>query len=536
MLDLVARCAGGLAGLGVTQGDRVLIYLPMIPEAVIAMLACARLGAVHSVVFGGFAAPELASRMSDADPVAIITATAGIEPGRVVEYLPTVREAIGVSGKRPQVIVKQRPEVAGGATTDTGWYDWDGLLATAPGVDAIPVDAAAPSYILYTSGTTGKPKGVVRDTGGHAVAMAWSMANVYDVGAGDVMWSASDIGWVVGHSYIVYAPLIVGATTVLYEGKPVGTPDAGAFWRVIDDYRVNVLFCAPTAIRAIRKGDPDARELERYDIGSLQTVFAAGERLDESTYQWSTQTLVRPVVDHWWQTETGWPVCANLVGHAALPTKPGSATKPVPGFDVRILDDAGDEVPVGERGNIVIGLPLPPGVLTTIWRDEQRFRASYFDPFPGNFATSDYGYFDEDGYLFVLGRTDDVFNVAGHRLSAGAIESSIGTHPAVVECAVIGMNDELKGQVPVAFVVLRSGLLDIGAVELELNALVRQEIGPLATLRRALAVPALPKTRSGKILRRTLRQIADGNDVTIPPTIEDATVLPAIVEIFARAN
>ena len=528
--DSVALLAGALTGLGVTVGDRVIIYLPMIPEAVIAMLACARIGAIHSVVFGGFAAAELAARIDDAQPSVLLTASGGLEPGRTVEYLPTVIKALELSTTPPHtVVVKNRPEIAGDASQHAGWLDWNSLTANASPADPVPVPATHPLYILYTSGTTGKPKGVVRDNGGHAVAMAWSMANIDGVQPGDVMWTASDVGWVVGHSYIVYAPLIAGATTVLYEGKPVGTPDAGAFWRVIDDYGVNVLFTAPTALRAIRKEDPEAAELTKYRLSSLRTLFAAGERLDPETYHWAAGKLDRPIVDHWWQTETGWSICANPRGLDPLPVKPGSASVPVPGYDVQVLDANG--VPLGpdEEGNIALKLPLPPGSLQGLWNSPDRFKASYLQAFPGYYATGDTGYFDEDGYLFVLGRSDDVINVAGHRLTTGSMEAVVATHPAVAECAVIGIHDEVKGQRPAAYVVLKAGAtVTADALQSELVALVREQIGAVAALKDVHVVPALPKTRSGKILRRTMRQIAHGEEYKIPPTIEDVSVLDAL--------
>ncbi|TFV56632.1 propionyl-CoA synthetase [Mycobacterium sp. PS03-16] len=528
--DRVAVLAGALVRLGVTTGDRVVIYLPMIPEALIAMLACARIGAIHSVVFGGFAAAELAARIDDAQPKVLLTASGGLEPGRVVEYLPTVRKALQLSASPPEtVVVKDRPEIPGDASDHTGWLDWDTVVADAIPAVAVPVPATHPLYILYTSGTTGKPKGVVRDNGGHAVAMAWSMAHIYGVGPGDVMWTASDVGWVVGHSYIVYAPLIVGATTVLYEGKPVGTPDAGAFWRVVQDARANVLFSAPTALRAIRKEDPNGAELAKYDTSSLHTMFAAGERLDPETYHWAAGVLDRPVIDHWWQTETGWAICANPRGLDPLPVKPGSASVPVPGYDVRVLDANGDEVGANEEGNIAIKLPLPPGSLQGLWNSPERFISSYLQAFPGYYTTGDTGYFDDDGYLFILGRSDDVINVAGHRLTTGSMEAVVATHPAVAECAVIGVPDEVKGQRPVAYVVLKSGAdADAAALQAEVVALVRDHIGPVAALKDVYVVPALPKTRSGKILRRTMRQIASGEEYKVPPTIEDAAVLDAL--------
>ncbi|WP_020107086.1 propionyl-CoA synthetase [Nocardia sp. 348MFTsu5.1] len=528
--DEVATFAGVLTERGVSAGDRVIVYMPMIPEAAIAMLACARIGAVHSVVFGGFAGPELATRIDDARPVALITASGGLEPGRAINYLPMVAKALDLSAQPPAtIIVKNREQVEGSAADHDGWYDWDELVAKATPAEPVSVAATDPLYILYTSGTTGKPKGVVRDNGGHAVALTWSMANIYDIKPGDVWWTASDVGWVVGHSYIVYAPLLIGATTVMYEGKPVGTPDAGAFWRVIDDHKVKALFTAPTAIRAIRKQDPDAKLLADHDTSTLQTLFAAGERLDPDTYEWSTKVLGVPVVDHWWQTETGWAIAANLRGLEPMPIKGGSATVPVPGFRVEIVDAAGKEVEAGAEGNIVIALPLPPGTLTGLWNDEERYHNSYLKAFPGHYLTGDSGYIDADGYVFVLGRSDDVINVAGHRLSTGSIEAVVATHPAVAECAVIGIHDELKGQRPSGYVVLKEGAdIDHDTLRSELVKLVRDEIGAVATFRDVTVVNGLPKTRSGKILRKTMRQIADHEDYIVPSTIEDTAVLDAL--------
>ncbi|MGP3705581.1 propionyl-CoA synthetase [Gordonia paraffinivorans] len=532
LLDEVSRFAGVLASRGITAGDRIIIYMPMIPEAAIAMLACARIGAVHSVVFGGFAAPELAARIDDAEPVAVVTASGGLEPGRTVEYLPMVAKALEISTAAPgTVIVKNRPEITGDASEHDGWLDWDEAMAGASPADPVSVAATDPLYILYTSGTTGKPKGVVRDNGGHAVALTWSMKNIYDISAGDVWWTASDVGWVVGHSYIVYAPLMVGATTVMYEGKPVGTPDAGAFWRVISDHGVKALFTAPTAIRAVRKADPDAAELAKYDISTLQTLFAAGERLDPDTFTWASEILNVPVVDHWWQTETGWAIAANLRGLEPMPIKAGSPTVPVPGYQVGVVAADGNPVPAGEEGSIVIKLPLPPGTLAGLWRDEERYRKSYLDAFDGYYLTGDSGYIDSDGYVFVLGRSDDVINVAGHRLSTGSIEAVVASHPAVAECAVIGIHDDLKGQRPSGYVVLKSGAdIDAETLRSELVAKVREEIGAVATFRDVTVVPALPKTRSGKILRKTMRQIADHEEYTVPSTIEDPDVLTALAE------
>ncbi len=529
LLAEVATFAGALASLGVRKGDRVVIYLPMVPEAVVAMLACARLGAVHSVVFGGFAAHELAARVEDAQPRVVVSASCGIEVSRVVEYKPLLDRALELSSHQPEhVVVLQRPQARAELTAPRD-LDWDDLAKDAEPAECVPVAATDPLYVLYTSGTTAKPKGVVRDNGGHAVALQWSMSNVYGVGRGDVWWTASDVGWVVGHSYIVYGPLLVGATTVLYEGKPVGTPDAGAFWRVVEQYGVQALFTAPTAIRAVKKEDPDGELLAPHDVSSLRTLFLAGERLDPDTWEWATEHLQVPVVDHWWQTETGWPIAANLRGLEAMPIKPGSPTVAVPGYDVRVLDPSGAEVPPGTEGAICIKLPLPPGTLPTLWGDDDRFVASYLSAFDGYYLTGDGGYVDEDGYLFVMGRTDDVINVAGHRLSTGAMEAVVTAHPLVAECCVIGVHDELKGQVPRGLVVLSAGAeVDPEQLRSELVQRVRDEIGAVASFRQVDVVAALPKTRSGKILRRSLRAIADGRDEPVPSTIEDPTVLDAL--------
>jgi len=528
LLDAVARFAGVLRDLGVEKGDRVLVYMPMVPEAVVAMLATARLGAVHSVVFGGFAPHELAIRIDDATPKVVVSASCGIEPGRVVEYKPMLDKALEQAEHKPTAtVILQRPQAV--AEMGANDHDWAELAATADPAGCVMVDATDPLYVLYTSGTTGKPKGIVRDNGGHAVALAWSMANVYGIGPGDVFWAASDVGWVVGHSYIVYAPLLTGATTVVYEGKPVGTPDASAFWRVIATYGVKALFTAPTAIRAIKKEDPSAALREGHDLSSLQTLFLAGERLDPDTYHWASDILGIPVIDNWWQTETGWPIAANPRGLEPLPIKPGSPSVVMPGYDVRVLDERGLPVPAGQEGNISIRLPLPPGTLPTLWNDDKRYVDSYLSVFTGYYATGDGGYIDEDGYVFVMGRTDDVINVAGHRLSTGAMEAVVATHPAVAECAVIGVHDALKGQVPRAFVVLKSGAdVDPGVLEKEVVKAVRDEIGPVAALKSVVVVPALPKTRSGKILRRTMRGIADGRPEAPPSTIDDISVLDVL--------
>jgi propionyl-CoA synthetase len=534
LLDAVARFAGVLRDLGVEKGDRVIVYLPMIGEALIAMLACARIGAVHSVVFGGFAAPELATRIDDATPKVIVSASCGIEGSRVIEYKPILDRAIELARHQPErCVILQRPQATAALTAGRD-LDWESAAAGAEAVDCVPVAATDPLYILYTSGTTAKPKGVVRDNGGHAVALRWSMDNVYDTRAGEVFWAASDVGWVVGHSYIVYAPLLAGCTTVLYEGKPVGTPDAGAFWRVVAEHDVKTLFTAPTAFRAIKKEDPDGEFTQRYDLSGFQYLFLAGERLDPETYRWAGELLGIPVIDHWWQTETGWPIVADLMGLEPMPTKAGSPTVPVPGYDVRVVDPDGTEVKPGETGDIVVRLPLPPGCLPTLWHDDERFVASYLSAHPGYYTTGDGGYRDGDGYVFVMGRVDDVINVAGHRLSTGQMEEVLASHPAVAECAVIGVHDDTKGQVPRGFVVLKAGVKTTqDVVSGELVQLVRDRIGAVAALRRVDVVTALPKTRSGKILRKTMRGIADGRDEAVPSTIEDPAVLDALRPVLS---
>ncbi|MGV0849845.1 propionyl-CoA synthetase [Mycolicibacterium phlei] len=534
LLDATARFAGGLRGLGVEKGDRVVIYMPMIPEALIAMLACARLGAVHSVVFGGFAAHELAARIDDAQPKVIVSASCGIEPSRTVDYKPMLDAALEMSEHPPRAcVIKQRDHLRCDLIPDRD-LDWDDVASAAP-VDPVPVAATDPLYVLYTSGTTGKPKGIVRDNGGHAVALLWSLRNIYDIHPGDVFWTASDVGWVVGHSYIVYAPLLLGATTVMYEGKPIGTPDPGAFWRVASEHRAKALFSAPTALRAIRKEDPDGEHIGRYDLSRLKYLFQAGERLDPDTYEWASVKLGIPVVDHWWQTETGWAIAANPMGLDPMPIKAGSPTVPMPGYDVRILRPDGTECEPGEEGAICIKLPLPPGTLPTLWGDDDRYVASYLEEYHGCYLTGDGGYLDEDGYLFVMGRIDDVINVAGHRFSTGAIEAVLATHPAVAECAVIGVDDEIKGQVPRGFVVLQSGAKAEGLAD-ELVALVRDNIGAVACFKIVDIVPALPKTRSGKILRKTMRGIAHGKDEPLPSTIEDPSVLEKLKPILGRSS
>jgi len=536
LLAEVARFAGVLRGLGTGAGDRVVIYMPMIPEAVVAMLACARIGAVHSVVFGGFAAPELAARIEDAAPRVVVSASCGIEVSRILEYKPILDRAIGLSSHKPQsCVILQRPQAPAALVAGRD-LDWTAAMARAEPADCVPVAATDPLYILYTSGTTAKPKGVVRDNGGHAVALHWSMQNIYNTLPGEVYWAASDIGWVVGHSYIVYAPLLAGCTTVLYEGKPVGTPDAGAFWRVIAEHGVKTLFTAPTAFRAIKKEDPAGELARKYDLSGFRCLFLAGERLDPETYRWAGELLGIPVIDHWWQTETGWPIAADLMGLDPMATKPGSPTMPVPGYDVHVVDPAtGADVPPGTTGEIVVRLPLPPGCLPTLWGDDQRFIDSYLVRYPGAYITGDGGYRDSDGYLYVMGRTDDVINVAGHRLSTGEMEEVLASHPAVAECAVIGVHDPLKGQIPRGFVVLKAGSdTDPDTLSAELVQLIRDQIGAVAALRRVDVVAALPKTRSGKILRKTMRGIADGADEAVPSTIEDPAALDALRPILRR--
>ena len=531
--DETALFAGALTKLGVKQGDRVVIYMPMVPETVVAMLACARIGAVHSVVFGGFAAAELAARIDDAEPVLIIAASCGIEPNRVVAYAPLINDALTIASHAPSTVVMlQRPERPADLVAERD-VSWEDAMSDAEPVGCTFVDAADPLYVLYTSGTTGKPKGVLRENGGHAVALAWSMSGIYNVKPGEVFWAASDVGWVVGHSYIVYGPLLHGATTVLYEGKPVGTPDAGAFWRVIAEHGVTTLFTAPTAIRAIRQQDPDADHVARYDLSRFRALFLAGERCDPATLEWSRDTLNVPVVDHWWQTETGWAIAANCLGLGQSPVKAGSATKAVPGWDVHVLDEGGRPRAPGETGEIVCKLPLPPGALRTLWQGAERFRSDYLSVFPGYYKTGDAGFLDEDGYVFVMSRTDDVINTAGHRLSTGAMEEVLASHPEVAECAVMGVADALKGQVPIGFVVLKAGSqTPHNAMEREAVALVRDAIGPVAAFKRCYVVARLPKTRSGKILRKTMRAIADGEPYRTPATIEDPEVLEEIKTLF----
>jgi len=529
--DQVALFAGALRNQGIAKGDTVIIYMPMIPEALVAMLACARLGAVHSVVFGGFAASELAIRIDHARPRAVILASGAIEGKKTLAYKPMVDAAIDQSEHKPEKCIVFQRDFVRGDLDRPGDLDWEEIVGAAEPVECVPVAATDPLYILYTSGTTGMPKGVMRDNGGHAVAINWTMKNIYNVEAGDVYWAASDVGWVVGHSYIVYGPLFKGCTTVVYEGKPIGTPDAGAFWRVISEHGVKVLFTAPTAFRAIKKEDPEGTLLKKYDLSGFRTLFLAGERLDPDTYHWARDLLGVPVIDHWWQTETAWAIVANPMGIEEFPVKPGSPTKPVPGYDVRILDDEGRELPSGREGNIVVRLPLPPGTLATLWRNEERFVSSYMSTFPGYYETSDGGYIDEDGYVYVMGRIDDVINIAGHRLSTGAMEEVIATHPQVAECAVFGVEDALKGQKPLGLVVLKAGVeCDEEKLKSDLVRMIREKIGPIACYRETAVVARLPKTRSGKILRGTMRAIAAGRDYRMPSTIDDPAILEEITE------
>jgi propionyl-CoA synthetase len=531
LLQQVAQFAGALSALGVVKGDRVVIYMPMMPETLIAMFACARIGAIHSVVFGGFAANELAVRIEDAAPRVVLSASCGIEGTRVVPYKPLLDEAIKLSRHKPErSVILQRPQ----RRCDLGRsdLDWEATAAAASPAPCVPVAATDPLYILYTSGTTGKPKGVVRDNGGHAVALKWSMQYVYGVKAGDVFWAASDFGWTVGHSYIAYAPLLFGCTTVIHEGKPVGTPDPGEFWRVIEEHKVKVLFTAPTAIRAIKREDPTGAYLGRHDISGLRSLFLAGERLDPDTYHWARGLLQRPVIDHWWQTETGWPVAANCMGLEVFPFKPGSPTKAVPGYRVEILDGDGMALPPNQEGAVAIRLPLPPGSMLTLWNDEARLRDTYLTRYPGYYLTGDGGYIDEDGYIFIMGRIDDVIIVAGHNLSTGSMEEALSSHQSVAECAVFGVKDPLKTQLPLALVVLKANVeRDPSAVVTELVELVRQKVGPVANLKQVGIVARLPKTRSGKVLRGTMRKMADGEPFQIPATIDD----PAVLDDIRRA-
>ncbi len=535
--DQVATFAGALANIGVAKGDRVIIYMPMVPESVVAMLACARLGAVHSVVFGGFAANELAIRIDDATPKVVVSASCGIEVTRIVRYKPLLDEAIRIAKHKPEkCIILQRPMERAELTTgrDLDWHD--AVEAAAPH-ECVPVAATDPLYILYTSGTTGQPKGVVRDNGGHVVALKWSMKNIYGVDPGDVYWSASDVGWVVGHSYIVYGPLFNGNTTVLYEGKPVRTPDAGAFWRVISQHNVKVLFTAPTVFRAIKKEDPDCAFTKKYDLSGFKALFLAGERCDPDTLRWAEEHLGVPVIDHWWQTETAWSICANCLGIEQLPVKPGSPTRAVPGMDVRVVDSDCREVKRGEVGALVVKLPLPPGTLPTLWNADDRFVESYLSEFPGYYKTSDAGYMDDDDYVFVMSRTDDIINVSGHRLSTGSMEEVLAAHPDVAACAVVGANDDLKGQLPLGFLVLKNGVdRDDDEIVAEAVKMVRERIGPIAAFKTAAVVQRLPKTRSGKILRGTMRKIANGEEYTMPATIDDPAILTEIAAALGNVG
>jgi propionyl-CoA synthetase len=529
LLDQVARFAGVLAGQKVQKGDRVIIYMPMVPEAIVAMLACARIGAIHSVVFGGFASHELANRITDARPKVIVSATCGLEVGRIIPYKPLLDKAIELAAVKPErCIIVQRPQekasMIGGRD-----LDWSEEMARAKPAGCVPVRATDPLYILYTSGTTGMPKGIVRDNGGHLVALQWSMQHIYGAEPGEVYWAASDVGWVVGHSYIVYAPLFNGNTTVLYEGKPVGTPDAGAFWRVVSQHRVKVLFTAPTAFRAIKREDPTGECMRKYDLSGFRTLFLAGERCDPDTLLWAQKQLGVPVIDHWWQTETGWPIGANCIGLGMLPVKPGSCTKAVPGYDVRVLADDGGELPPTQIGSIAIKLPLPPGCLPTLWNNDEGYRKAYLARFPGYYLTADAGYKDEDGYLWVMTRTDDIINVAGHRLSTGALEEVLASHADVAECAVLGVADEIKGEIPLGLIVLKAGVRRSDKeIVGETVQMVRERIGAVASFRIATVVKRLPKTRSGKILRGTIKKIADGVDYQVPPTIDDPLILDEI--------
>jgi acyl-coenzyme A synthetase/AMP-(fatty) acid ligase len=535
LTDAVARFAGALKSLGIGKGDRVVVYMPMVPEAAIAMLACARLGAIHSVVFGGFASRELAIRIDDAQPKAVLSASCGIEFDKVIPYKPLLDAAIDMAKHKVEHCVILQREQAHASLVSGRDLDWYELESSAVPADPVEVDATDPLYILYTSGTTGKPKGVLRDNGGHAVALNYSMSAVYGVDVGDVFWAYSDVGWVVGHSYIVYGPLTKGCTSVMFEGKPVRTPDAGVFWRVMQDHSVRSFFVAPTAFRAIKKEDPEGKLLEQYDISSLKYLFLAGERLDPPTYFWLKELVDVPVLDHWWQTESGWPICANMAGLGLKEEKPGSVCMPVPGYDLRILDDDGQEVPANQEGNVVIREPLPPGTLPTVWGDHERFVESYFSRFPGYYLTGDEGYRDDDGYVYIMGRIDDVMNVAGHRLSTGQMEEVIAAHPAVAECAVVGAKDADRGQVPVGLVLLKDGVNIAHAdLERELVQMIRDSVGPFANFKRAFVVERLPKTRSGKILRDVLRKIVDGDEYIVPSTIDDPAILVEIEQMTGR--
>ncbi len=533
--DEVAKFAGVIAGLGVKKGDRVIIYMPMVPEAAMAMLACARIGAIHSVVFGGFAANELATRIDDAKPDLIISASCGVEPTRIVEYKPLLDGAIELAVHKPSHTIILQREQHRCDLIDGRDIDWHDAMKTASPVECVPVEATDPCYILYTSGTTGQPKGVVRDTGGHMVGLKWSMKNVYGVDPGEVYWAASDVGWVVGHSYIVYAPLLHGCTSIMFEGKPVGTPDAGTFWRVIQDHNVACLFTAPTAFRAIKREDPQGKLVADYDLSSYRSLFLAGERCDPDTLHWAEDKLGVPVIDHWWQTETGWSICANPLGIDLLPVKPGSAGVPMPGYDVQILGPSGEQMPAGEIGAVVVKLPLPPGSLPTLWQKDDLYKAKYLEHHPGYYSTADAGFKDEDGYLHIMARTDDIINVAGHRLSTGGIEEVLAAHPDVAECAVIGVKDDLKGEVPIGLLVLNAGVdREHDAISAEVVQMVRDQIGPVAAFKKAAVVDRLPKTRSGKILRGTIKKIADKTEWKMPATIDDPVILDEMGDAVGR--
>ncbi|MAB14930.1 propionyl-CoA synthetase [Parvibaculum sp.] len=541
LTDKVATFAGVLKSKGVGKGDRVIVYMPMVPQAAVAMLACARLGAIHSVVFGGFAAKELATRIDDAKPKLIVSASCGLEPGRVIAYKPLLDRAIEMASHKPEACIVFQREMEEASLVEGRDFDWkaemDEAAAAGNKPDCVALDATDPLYVLYTSGTTGKPKGVVRDNGGHMVALKWTMKNIYGVDPGDVFWAASDVGWVVGHSYIVYAPLLHGATTILFEGKPVGTPDAGTFWRVIADHGVKALFTAPTAFRAIKKEDPKGEFIGKYDLSSLDTLFLAGERADPDTIQWAERMLNVPVIDHWWQTETGWPIAANPVGLEKLPVKYGSPSVAMPGYEIHVVDEANKQVSPNTTGAIVVKLPLPPGCLPTLWENDDGFREAYLVDYPGYYKTADAGYLDEDGYLFVMSRTDDIINVAGHRLSTGGMEEVLAELPDVAECAVIGIADATKGQVPVGFLVLNSGVdRPAGDIEKEAVAIIRDRIGAVASFKKAMVVQRLPKTRSGKVLRGTMRKIADGQDWAMPATIDDPAILDEIATVLGDAG
>ncbi len=535
--DMVAQFAGAMAAQGIKKGDRVIVYMPMIPQALVAVLACARIGAIHSVVFGGFAPNELAIRIDDAKPRMIVSASCGIEGKKNIEYKPLLDRAIETASHKPEkCIIYQRPQAKAALIAGRD-LDWNEAVAGAKPADCVTVKATDPLYIIYTSGSTGIPKGVVRDHGGHAVALKWSMKHIYGMKPGEVWWAASDVGWVVGHSYIIYAPLLYGCTTIVYEGKPVGTPDPGAFWRVISQHGVSTMFTAPTAFRAIKKEDPNGDYFKKYDLSKFRAIFLAGERLDPDTYHWASDLLKKPVVDHWWQTETGWPIASNFLGLEQFPIKAGSPTKAVPGFQVGIIDADGKPMPAGKEGLVVVKLPLPPCTLPTLWQNDQKFKESYTDPFPGYYFTGDGGYIDPDGYIYIMGRVDDVINVAGHRLSTGAMEEVIAHHPDVAECAVIGVEDDFKGQLPMGFVVLKAGVTKDGkAIIDELVKMVRDQIGAVAVFKQAMIVKRLPKTRSGKILRATMRKIADGQEYSVPSTIDDPAILGEIEGYLKEAG